>query len=469
MANRTHSEVWPVPATPATVATPATRRQWLRGTAGLAAAGLTVAAGAVAGCTIGAAREEPGLQRAARAARVSWMATGGASRVALHEQQIARFSELTGHSVEFIHHSGGPYQDKLFSMYAAGSAPDLFRLEGPIVAVMATQNQIMELDAFIRRDRLDTADFFEKGLTMYRWRNKQYALPWLAFRVLFYNVDLLEQHGVARPPMDWQDRRWSQQAFVTALRRFVPAGSTPQPGGLWAFGSPLTPQDAWVWSMGNGGDVLSEDDRTFVLDQPAALEGLEYFADLINVHHAHPTPTQAREDPTQNAFLSGRSAFYYGAVANAGRLKEVAFRSDTAPMPWGSKATATTGGGHAWPLNKESREQEAAWELQRFLASKENDLLQVVSGEAPPFRKSTATLQEWKERRPPEHPDVMAQGATYLARRPMTPTWNQVEAALNRALQPVWEGQRAPREALQSVKPEIDSLLAEGWRQVEGR
>jgi ABC-type glycerol-3-phosphate transport system substrate-binding protein len=138
-------------------------------------------------------------------------------------------------------------------------------------------------------------------------------------------------------------------------------------------------------------------------------------------------------------------------------------------VPWGSKATATTGGGHAWPLNRGSKEQEAAWQLQRFLASKENDLMQVVSGEAPPFRKSTAALKEWKERRPPDHPETMAQGATYLARRPMAPSWNRVEAALNRALQPVWEGQQTAREALQAVKPEVEALLDEGWRQVARR
>jgi ABC-type glycerol-3-phosphate transport system substrate-binding protein len=130
--------------------------------------------------------------------------------------------------------------------------------------------------------------------------------------------------------------------------------------------------------------------------------------------------------------------------------------------------TATTGGGHSWPLNKHSAVPEGAWQLQRFLASKENDLLQVESGEAPPFRKSTATLKAWKERRPPERPETMAQGAAYLARRPMTPTWNRIDAALTQALTPVWEGQRAAREAVQSVKPEVESLLAEGWRQVGG-
>jgi multiple sugar transport system substrate-binding protein len=153
-------------------------------------------------------------------------------------------------------------------------------------------------------------------------------------------------------------------------------------------------------------------------------------------------------------------------VATAGQLKQVSFKADTAPFPWGSKTTATTGGGHGWPLNKASKEQEAAWQLQRFFASKENDLLQVESGEAPPFRKSTATLTQWKERRPPENPETMAEGATYLARRTKAPTWDAAERVLNTALQTVWNGQRTARDAVTSAKPEIQSILDQGWAQL---
>ena len=333
------------------------------------------------------------MGRAAKTGKVSWMATGAGARVALHERQAARFQEVSGNTVELVIHNSGPYEEKLFSLFAAGTAPDIFRLEGPFIPVMVAQGKLGALDDYIRRDRVDTADIFEKGLAMYRWQGKQYALPWLAYRVLFFNVDLLEKNGVPLPPTDWADKKWNQAAFVGAVKRFGTAGAPPQPGGTWAYGSPLSGQDAWVWSLGNGGDVLSEDDKRFVLDQPAAVEGLQYFADLINVHKAHPTPSQAKEDATLGAFLAGRSAFYFGAVATAGSLATAPFRADAAPIPWGSKGTPTTGGGHSWPLNKASADPEVAWQLQRFLSGKENDLLQVQSGEAPPFRKSTGRAQ----------------------------------------------------------------------------
>lgn len=443
-----------------------TRRKFALGMAatwsGVIAAACTVAAPGTQG---GQAAPEAGARHGARAAKLSWMAVGNQSRLALHQQQIARFKELTGHEVELVHVPGN-YEEKLLSDMAAGTASDIFRLESAFVPGMVTRGQLVSLEPLIKRDRVDLADFYDKGLAMYKWQNQQYGLPWLAFRVLFYNADLLQQQGIARPTQDWKDKKWSWPVFQTAVRRFVTPGAPPQPGGTWGFHSPLTFLDAWVWALGAGGDVFSPDEQKFTLDQPAALEGLQFYADLMAKDHAHPTPSQAAQDAGEAAFLAGRVAFYYGAVATAGRLRQSGFKAGAAPIPWGSASTNTTGGGHTWPMNKASREQDAAWELQKFLGSKENDLLQVESGEAPPYRKSTATLPQWKTRTPPENPETMAESGNYLRPQPKVPTWTDINRALGEALKPVWEGQRSPREAVQSAKPQIDQLLEQGWKNI---
>ena len=92
--------------------------------------------------------------------------------------------------------------------------------------------------------------------------------------------------------------------------------------------------------------------------------------------------------------------------------------------------------------------------------------MQVESGEAPPFRKSTAQLPQWKNRKPPENPETMAESAAYLRPQPKVPTWAEINTELNTALRPVWAGERSPREAVQAVKPTIDQLLERGWKDV---
>jgi multiple sugar transport system substrate-binding protein len=444
-----------------------TDQMWTRRLLVGRAAGLLAMGGLpAAACGVGTPRDEVGAQSGSRSAKLGWMAVGSQSRLDLHQKQIARFRELTGHDVELVHVTTN-YQEKLTADLAAGTAGDIFRLESREVAGMVSRNQLEPIDSYLRRDRVDLADFYDKGIGMYQWQNKQYGLPWLAFRVLFYNMDLLQQRGGTLPPQDWKDKRWNWEAFRTSLRRFVTPGAPAQPGDTWAFHSPLNFLDAWVWVLSNGGDIFSADERTFTLDQPQALEGLQFYADLMSRDHAHPVPSVAAREPHQAAFLAGRVAFYYGAVATAGRLKDVSFRSGAAPVPWGKVSTNTTGGGHSWPMNAASKEKEAAWELQKFLGSKENDLLQVESGEAPPYRKSTATLPQWKNRTPPENPETLADSGTYLRPQPKVPTWGQIESTLNRELAPVWEGQRSPGEAVQAIKPQIEQLLQEGWRNVQ--
>lgn len=44
----------------------------------------------------------------------------------------------------------------------------------------------------------------------------------------------------------------------------------------------------------NGGDFISEDGKTFALNQPEAVEALQKVSDLMNVHHVSPSPVQAK-------------------------------------------------------------------------------------------------------------------------------------------------------------------------------
>ena len=350
-----------------------TRRRWAQRALTVPAMG---AMGAIAACGIGAPKEEVGVQRGAKVAKLVWYATGPQSRQDLHRKQTVRFKEIAGHDVEVVSPTGA-YMDKLVADLSAGTQVDLFRLEFGFLPGLSTRNQLVSLDTYIKRDRVDLPDFYEKGLVMYQFGGKQWSLPWLAFRVLFVNTQLLQQQGVPLPPSDWKNKSWNWQAFQSAVRRFVNPTAPPEPGGTWGFHSPQSFLDAWTWVLGAGGDVFGPDERTFTLDKPEALEGLQFYADLHVKDRAHPKPSQLAKDPGEAAFLAGRVAFYYGAVASAGRLGQSSFKAFASPVPWGKVATATTGGGHSWPMNNASKEKDATWELQKFLSSKENDLLQV--------------------------------------------------------------------------------------------
>ncbi|MDQ3703058.1 MAG: extracellular solute-binding protein, partial [Chloroflexota bacterium] len=131
---------------------------------------------ALAACSGAPSAPEAGAQRATRPARLSWLPNATGNRLTLHQRQVARFKELTGHDVELVS-TTGDYMEKLVSLLAAGSAADIFRLESGFLPGLVTKGQLQPLDAYLRRDAMDLKDFFETGITMYQWQNRQYALP----------------------------------------------------------------------------------------------------------------------------------------------------------------------------------------------------------------------------------------------------------------------------------------------------
>ena len=224
--------------------------------------------------------------------------------------------------------------DKLVADLSAGTAVDLFRLELAFLPGLATRNQIVSLDDYIKRDRLDLPDFYEKGLVMYQFLDKQWSLPWLAFRVLFVNGQLLQQQGVPLPP------RTGRTGPGTGPLSRPPCGvwSTPRPPpsrgerGPSTARRPTSTPGSGCWAPGG---LFSPDERRFILDEPAGLEGLQFYADLHVKDRAHPRPSQVAQDAGEAAFLAGRVAFYFGAVATAGRLAQSAFAGSAyaAPSP----------------------------------------------------------------------------------------------------------------------------------------
>lgn len=174
-----------------------TRRQWAQRVSVAAVAPPIVAYGGAA------AKDEVGVQRGSKVAKLTWYATGGQRRQDLHRKQTVRFKEVTGHDVEVVSPTGNS-MDKLVADLSARTAVDLFRLESGFLPGLATRNQLVALVTYIKRVRLDLPDFYDKGLIMYQFGGKQGSLPWLAFRVLFVNSQLLQQQGVALPTQDWK-------------------------------------------------------------------------------------------------------------------------------------------------------------------------------------------------------------------------------------------------------------------------
>jgi ABC-type glycerol-3-phosphate transport system substrate-binding protein len=405
-------------------------------------------------------------------------ATPDQAAVAVRAAQAVA-QQIPGLAAEFVNTSGQNHNEKVTAAMAGGTPIDVFILSPGDLVPFADAGRVRALDDLLRRDRYDATDFFEKCLDQYRWRGNRYALPrGFGNQEVFYSTALWDAAGLARPPYDWAARGWTTQEFLDAARRLArlkaastgpaeaidgerrPAGGGGAEAGVWGWsqGTGLRQWAPWVWSF--GGDILDQQGTRCVLDQPPAVEGLQFLQDLIHRHRVMPPPA-ARVD-TVAALGSGQLAMTLGTPALVGRYRQVrGLAFDVAPMP--RRATRlTSGGGVGWHLAATTPYVNEAWALQQWLASVEVQTWECEAGGAAPARKSVSASPCYNDRTgPPRGVEVFLQAPAFVRPDPQAPGWAEAEALLTAALAALWDGSKTARQVTRETVPPINRLLNE--------
>ena len=422
----------------------------------LAACGGTAATGSgPSGDAAPAAQIKPG-------ATIQWAVDEGPTRSPLREDQVKLFkTQFPNLNVEYILGSTGT--EKLQSLFAAGTPPDMFRQETAGLAFFASKSQMAPLDPFIKRDKYDLTDFFPAAWELWKWKGKYYGLPFLGIRIGFFNRALAQQTG-AKVPTTWKDPAWTFQAFLEASQKMTArSGATVN-----RFGADMAAanarRDYQVWLWNNGGDLFNADGTKIEFDQPAGMEALEFLVDLIHKHRVSPTPQELQgQGNTAARFQNGSLAMYHAPVNGVASHRTSAnFDWSLFGMPKGkAKSISSSGGGVGWFMTAASKVKDETWELMKVLGSKEGVRLEAVRGEAPPSRRSVANEPAFIN--PPEAPkgDMKVVVEALEAIHVETALLNGVEIdrILNEELTPVWRGEKALRQAIADASNKIKPLL----------
>jgi multiple sugar transport system substrate-binding protein len=455
-------------------------RRALLGAAG-AGAGAAVVARACAPGGRGAAGGHAPAAGLRAGVRVSFAAPAPPDQAPVVARAAEAVAErIPGLAAEFVNTQGQDHIDKVTAAMAGGTPIDVFTLSAGELVPFADGGRVRALDDLIRRDRYDVADFYETCFDQYRWRGRAYALP-LDFASLgvYYGTALWDAASLARPPYDWAARGWTAQDFLDAARRLArlpaaPAGATeavdgererrPTGGGAgpgvwgWSQGTGLRQWAPWVWVF--GGDVLDKQGTRCLLDQPPAVEGLQFLQDLIHKHRVMPPPAAAVDAVA--ALGNGRLGMALGNPGLVVRLRRVpGLAFDVAPLPrWAARLTG--GGGLGWHLAATTPHVNEAWVLQQWLASGEVQGWLCELGRAAPARKSLSTAPCFLDRTaPPKGADVFLQAPAFVRTDPQAPGWTDALEILNAALAALWDGSKTARQLSREVVPPINRLLRE--------
>lgn len=348
---------------------------------------------------------------------------------------------------------GSPSQleAKLEVLIAGGTPPDVSALNPQLITPLYSKQLLVNLTPDIQRDAatFDPSDFFPQSLTRVIKNGKQYAVPLqMGLFVIIYNRTLFKAAGVAEPDDTWH---WATE-FVDAAKQLTNRAKLQ-------FGAVQPPIQPPIWAY--GGDVLSPDGKTCLLDQPPAIAALQWMSDLVFKYQVSPKPGDLQGTSTLNLFSTGRLAMdidITGTVSQFERQK-LNFDWDLAHLPQGPKGRFTMAQGPSLAVFAASRQRELAWQWTALYTGKDIQQYAAKVGRVVSARQSAASAYESLPP-PPIHRAPLIDSAAFSRQQLFLTNWAQFNDVLTKNLDDALTlGVKTAQAAAQAACQQIDPLL----------
>lgn len=396
-----------------------------------------------------------GAAPATMSGTVTWSFWGDPAELPPNDKVIAAFNKKYPNiKVEKFHEPWASYFDKIQARFAGGTPPDTLFLNN--VPTYASQNVLQNLDEFIKRDKFETDDYVDAALELFRYNNSLYGFPRdNDTQVLYYNKDMLDKAGVKYPDESWtwdNLREAAQKLTVRDGARVSTYGAAIE-AGRWTW---------FVWS--NGGEVFDNARKPTkaTIDSPESVEGIQFFADLMNKDKVVPSATGLTQlGGVTDMFQSGKAAM---CVSNAPRMltfaKNQALKYNIAVLPKRKKAVNYVGGA-GYVQAKDAKNKDLAWAFTSFVNGKEAQNIFTENGGVVPARISVQKDGDWLKATPQGVDAKVFVTATAQGHPPITigPWARELNEIITKGLDTVWAGERSAADATKDVAGQLNTKI----------
>ena len=327
---------------------------------------------------------------------------------------------------------GSPYQDKLKTDIAAGTAPDVFWLPGTDIADFAKAGLIMNIREEAAKTEHSDADFYagpmesltvdpDTGATSpdFLWGVPRDVSTF----ALYMNLDLIQAAGVDDPRELAAAGNWDWDAFEATSKAITDLGDGNKgfgAGGWWAN---------WGYFVHSaGGGFFNEDRTACALDSDESVAGLEYLKGLYDNGYGVPFGEDA-----EPGFKAGQvGMFINGRWATPGAREITDFAWDVVELPTGAVEGRNWQFWGAYVVNAETANPAAAWKLVQELTSADVQGQISELGANIPSRVSADATEKFLTFSPPANNQAFLNG---IANNPVAegPLWNGNWPAFDKA------------------------------------
>lgn len=330
---------------------------------------------------------------------------------------------------------------KLTTAATSGEGPDITQLGTTQVAAIAAMGALEDLtgvydtfggtEAFVPAS-LPTTQILGQG-------EERYGTPWfIDTRALFYRKDICEAAGV-NPETDFDT--WD--SFKTALQKIkgtqidgkeiIPLG---MPGkNDWNVIHNFAP---WIW--GAGGDFIAEDNKTSIINDNTAFEGVKFYSELAVEGLMSMPALEKNSAEIEALFNSGEFATIFTGAYEIATLRrevpELAEKIGTVPFPAGPNGRYAFFGGSDLCVFRASKNKEAAYKVLQFLMTTEAQVeYQKLCGNLPSVNATYETSFIADEPMRAAFKEQLQYGKAY----PSVAGWGPSETLLQKGLSNVWD------------------------------
>lgn len=362
--------------------------------------------------------------------------------------------------------------EALIAAMIGGNAPDIFDAWTDRIIGLAGIDQVLDVEPLVQRDLPPeiVADYYP-----WQWEGTvlpsglRFGLPKYAnVFVLWYNKRLFDEASLAYPDATWDHTTYAEAARALAKRE----GDRVETYGVHA--SPWTLDRFAAKVQAFGGAMVDPNDRTrATFGEPPALAAAEWYRGLLfdDPVMAPLTFFQGSFDSVTAvvaAFGAGRIAmveegFYPVAIADG---VGDGFEWGFAPVPRGPAAQATLGAIDTFTIWAGTPNQDAAWELVKFLSGPEYQAFLTETTGYLPARASV--LPEWRRIATEARPALAEAGleigaevaqAGSVTTRPLFADDPVAGEIIYPALQQVFVSGSAPVSSLTEVQAQVTAEL----------
>ncbi len=341
------------------------------------------------------------------------------------------------------------YQDRLTIAVRGGTPPDISTVDQIWNYGFATGGAIIALDDYIAgSETVKQENFFPGAWNSAAFEGKVWGIPFNidVWQFTFYNKALLDAAGVDPATLvTWEGLKAAAEKLTDRAAGKYGVGLVGHLGE-----DTVVIQDSFIYS--NGGSVLHED-GTCALDEPEAIEALEYLVSLLP--YAPEGVANAGTGDMRELFLNQSLATEWWPALEQPTL----FASDldwdfvVGTAPEGMTPVATLGG---WNLviYEASQHKDEAWQFIEYMTLPDVNS-QVVDLIPANIESATKFLEDTRK-----GPELILEHLNNARPRPLSPEYLQVSTIQQELAQAIFTGTPVA-DAVATACEAINELAAE--------